>query len=80
MFTEHLTIFSTREEVGLPAGDCKTSHNRDVSREGDLELAAGQIPDLDHSVCCSRCKPLISRLNSTATHLELILKQHCKSS
>merc|ERR1719430_1277842 len=64
----NLTILSTREEVGLPGGDCETSHNRDVPSEGDFELAAGQVPDLDHPVSRSSRKPLISRLNGTAAH------------
>merc|ERR1712130_474264 len=64
----NLTILSTREKVGLPGGDSKTSDNGDMAGKRDLQLATGQVPDLDHPVRCSRCKPLVSRFNGTAAH------------
>ena len=65
----HLSILPTGEQIRLPVGDGETSDNRDVASEGDLELAAGQVPDLDHPVRRSSGEPLVSRLNCAATHL-----------
>ena len=64
-----LSILPTGEQIRLPVGDGETSDNGDVASEGDLELAAGQVPDLNHPVRRSCCEPLVSRLDCAATYL-----------
>ena len=65
----HLSILPAGEQIWLPVGDGETSDNGDVASEGDLELAAGQVPDLDHPVRRTCGEPLVSRLDCAATHL-----------
>lgn len=44
------------------------AHLLDVASEGELELSAGQVPDLDGPICRARGKPLVAGVHCYAAH------------
>ncbi len=60
----HLPVLPGGEEVGVPGGDGQPADGGDVAGEGELELARGQVPHLDHAVGGARHEPLVAGLNS----------------
>ncbi len=60
----HLPVLPGGEEVGVPGGDGQPADGGDVAGEGELELARGQVPHLDHPVGRARHEPLVAGLNS----------------
>jgi hypothetical protein len=56
-------VLACREEIGVPRADGETADGRDVAGERDLQLARGQVPDLDDPVAGAGRKPLVSRLD-----------------
>lgn len=56
-------VLPSREEIRMPRANGETSNGGDVAGEGELELARGEVPDLDDSVACAGGEPLVPGLD-----------------
>src|SRR5258708_39105822 len=56
-------ILPAREQIWVPWADCKASHSRNMSGQGQLELAASQIPYFHDSITSASREPLVPRLH-----------------
>lgn len=61
-----LLVLASGEEVRMTIRDNKPPHRVDVSCEGYLKLACGQIPELYGSVVAARDEKLIHWVDSQA--------------
>lgn len=64
----HLPILAATEQIRMLGADRQAAHCTDVACERELQLAAGQVPDLDDTVRRSSGEPLVSRLHGDAAH------------
>lgn len=64
----HRLILAAREQIRMPVAHLQTAHGRDVTGQRETQLAAGQIPDFDHSVVGAGGKPLVRVIDRQASH------------
>ncbi|GIX61556.1 non-specific serine/threonine protein kinase [Babesia caballi] len=69
-------VLAAAEEVGVAVRDLEVPHRVDVPRQRQLQLAGGEVPDLDQAVRAARGEPLVGHVDRHAVHPPLVADDH----